>query len=363
MITVLTGQPGNGKTSKIIQVIREANEQGRLVYTVGIPKLLLPTIQVTRAQIMKWQERTEITVAEKDAYRITRPFNPLADFNRMATEPALDGEPTYLLDNFVEGSLIVVDEAQKGFQPTSSNKVPEWVSYLSEHRHHAMDFMFISQHPNYLHDNVTGQASRHWHIRNEWMGRKIYEWPEVQSTPASMASRLSGVKKPYKLDPTTYDLYESASGHTVLKHKVPPMAYLALFMVIALPTGAYAVYNRLQQRLHPEPKTAVIPNAPVSTVQKEPPIALVAVPLSAAEPIKTAVYENVQIVSNQYDWSQIAACMASTTKCTCYGDSAETLVVPENVCRSAASSGWSGRAKSNLVVNEPKQAKTTDNNS
>lgn len=357
MITLLTGQPGNGKTSKIINVIREAHLQGRIVYTVGIPKLLLPTIQISRAKLKTWHERTEISVDEKRAYVVTGKFDPLADFNRYSTEPANDGEPTYLLDNFVEGSLIIVDEAQKGFEPTSPNNVPEYVSYLSEHRHHGLDFLFISQDPAFVHDKVHKQATRHWHIRSQWMGRKIYEWSEAQMQPKSQMAVMNAVAKRYKVDPTTFDLYESASIHTVVKHKIPKMAYFAIFLMIALPIGVYAGMQRFQERYHPDGVATSAELQNVSNLGAKPLdpqnkslTSSAAQPISAQNQQKTPVYENIQIASTKYDWSKIGACMTFKGECRCYGDAGDRLVVPPDVCTAAVGSGWSGRPRQEYTV-------------
>lgn len=353
MITILTGQPGNGKTSKIINVIREAHLQGRIVYTVGIPKLLLPTIQISREKLKTWHERTEITNTEKQAYKITGKFDPLADFNRYCTEPANSGEPTYLLDNFVEGSLIIVDEAHKGFEPTSSNSVPDYVAYLSEHRHHGLDFLFVSQDPSFLHDKVHKQAIRHWHIRKEWLGRKIYEWSEAQMQPKSPASKLTGVSKRYTVDPTTFDLYESASIHTVVKHKTPLMFYFAVFVLIAVPIACYLVYNRMHDKFIPVKKDTIIDSVPLAVTKPILPVLPSNAPSLAS--YLPFVYENVQAVSTHFDWSKIGACMVFKGSCRCYGDAGERLVVPDTSCREAVSSGWSGR-NAVTVAPEPKSS-------
>ena len=47
-ITLLTAVPGGGKTSYAVwEVIRDAHNKGQIIYTVGIPKLTIPTIDLT----------------------------------------------------------------------------------------------------------------------------------------------------------------------------------------------------------------------------------------------------------------------------------------------------------------------------
>ena len=75
MITVLSGQPGNGKTSWVINEIKRELEKGRVIYTCGIPKIDLPVIPISRGQLVSWSER-EILPHELDddgepIYRLT----------------------------------------------------------------------------------------------------------------------------------------------------------------------------------------------------------------------------------------------------------------------------------------------------
>ncbi len=123
------------------------------------------------------------------------------------------------------------------------------------------------------------------------------------------------------------------------------MAFLALFMVFALPTGAYAVYNRLNQRFHPEPITQEIANAtPIKNenhVYDQKHEKNNVIQSTSYEPQKPA-FQPMQLVSNQYDWSQVAACMDMGSRCQCYGDNAQPLVLPQDVCKSALR-GWGGR--------------------
>ena len=56
-IMLLTAVPGAGKTAYAIQnVILKAHREGKIIYTCGIPKLKIPTIELTYAQLRKWSE-------------------------------------------------------------------------------------------------------------------------------------------------------------------------------------------------------------------------------------------------------------------------------------------------------------------
>ncbi|SDZ04263.1 hypothetical protein SAMN05421754_10474 [Nitrosomonas sp. Nm58] len=46
---------------------------------------------------------------------------------------------------------------------------------------------------------------------------------------------------------------------------------------------------------------------------------------------------------DQMDWSQVSSCIASESKCVCYGKLSEQLSVPSGTCRNAVKRGWSSR--------------------
>lgn len=324
MIILLTGQPGNGKTSKIINEIRKDLAAGRTVYTVGIPKLKLPVIQISRAQVIKWHEKT----LKKDQI------------------VEMGEEPVYELDYIVEGSKIYVDEAQKGFEP-SGVKVPEHISFLSEHRHHGLDFVFISQYPFLIHQTIRALITKHWHIRSTWKGRKLHEWPEWQERPQSQTALALSASESYEIDVSTFAEYESASIHTVVKHKRPIYVYFVMASFLLLPIALYFSFARIYAKTQKSPETAAIVKAKTneSAIKSSNNIIKVSGPVNTVSQIEKPVFENVQIVSTQYDWSTIGACVSSKNKCTCYGDEGNKLAVPDSVCKAAVGYGWSGRSK------------------
>jgi zona occludens toxin len=317
MITLLTGQPGNGKTSWIINQIKKDIEAGRVVYTVGIPKLDLACITLPRSAILSWHER-DIKEGSYDD----------------------DGEPIYLLRNIQEGSKIYVDEAQKSFAPSGTN-VPEHINYLSEHRHHGLDFVFITQFPALVHTTVRALVTTHFHIRLTWSGRRIFEWPDWQNDPKSTTSMQCAVSKRYKIDKSTFKHYESASIHTKVKHTIPVKAFFFLVVLIITPFLVYQSVHRVLAKTDPNQKiqqqaTAspgeIVFNSNVPKNEIAAPVQVPPVPVKATYKI----YELPDI----FDWQSVNACVASRSKCTCYDAAAVVLTIPEHVCRVAAQKGW-----------------------
>lgn len=360
MITLLTGQPGNGKTSKIINEIRKDLAEGRTVYTVGIPKLKLPVIELTRSQVQLWHLRTEVLQDEKSF--IVDNFSPssmlqyknfikskdivFSDDFINATDREKEG--VYVLNNIVEGAKIYVDEAQKGFEP-SGTKIPEHISYLSEHRHHGLDFVFITQYPFLVHQTIRALVTIHWHIRNTWKGRKIHEFPEWQEKPQSQQSLSLAISSKYDIDKTTFNEYESASIHTKVEHKKPFFLYLILISFIAVPLLAYFSVTRIYAKTQPQSISQELKNdLKQNSLTSD---NLLNTSSSIAPPLvhEKPRFIQMQVVSTSYDWSTIAACVSMRNRCSCYGDAGDLLAVPPEVCRSAVSSGWAGRKKPDLT--------------
>lgn len=320
MITVLSGQPGNGKTSWVINEIKRELEKGRVIYTCGIPKIDLPVIPISRGQLVSWSER-EILPHELDD----------------------DGEPIYRLTQFKEGSLFIVDEAQKTFAPCGS-KVPDHISYLSEHRHHGLDFIMITQSPTFLNSYVDENTSKHLHIRSTWRGRKIYEWPEVQSNPTSSTSLTNAAVKPYKIDPSTFQHYESASLHTKIKHTVPLRAWFFGFILVLLPVLIYYSFTRIYTKTQPKEDTHILVTSDPVKISQKPNQEFIKNMRSGKYSSKDVLdSDNVRplySLPSNIRWDKIKACLASIDRCACYDSYAVQVLVPDDLCRQASEKGW-----------------------
>jgi len=129
MIIILTATPGCGKTNHAVwSHIKPAVEAERIVYVCGIPDLKLTHIPISREKLNTWAQRT--------------PLDP--------NKP----EGIQNLDNFVEGSLIVVDEAAYPWPAIDLKEPPEHIKYLSQHRKHGIDFLVITQSSKFVHPYV-----------------------------------------------------------------------------------------------------------------------------------------------------------------------------------------------------------------
>lgn len=326
-ITLITAAPGAGKTIYAVwNIIKPAIEADRVVYTAGIPDLKLPAISLSYSQVKKWSDREMIEVENPSGI-------PIPD----------DERPTRL-QNIAEGALIVIDECQYLWPAAGSRDPTDDIKYLTKHRHHGLEFILITQAPQLIHKNVLAVVDKHIHMVADWHGRKRYEWPEYCATVRATSSKLKAVTQRYELPKEAYGLYRSASMHVVQKRRKPMMAYFVPIALIALITAVYLFKTRLIDRTHHQEIVTDNNETPSNTlqnttsqIQQTTPTQQPSIP---AQPVQPATYA---VVSQMVDWSKVSACLATKTRCVCYGKSAERLVIPSETCRKAVEAGWPGQ--------------------
>lgn len=307
MITLITGTPGTGKTIYAVwHEIKKAIEKGRTVYVSGIPKLTLPASPLSDHEVRNW-------------YHTCPKENP-EDPDEIAKLSTID-----------EGALVVIDEVQRLWRPAGAGAISPDIAALEIHRHHGMDFVVMTQHPSLLHRNVRALVGKHIHLRKTALGSFLYEFPEWCENPQTKGARTACVSSRYKLPKAAFDLYESASLHVKTSKRLPVQLLTFFVVLLLLPVGGYFFVNRMVA------KTKAPGSVALGSV----------VSASAAAPSMPVLPEmlNISMVSNQVDWTKVAACIASSTVCRCYGDAAERLAIPDESCRSAIKNGWSGRPR------------------
>lgn len=308
-ITLLTSVPGGGKTSYAVwNVIRTAFEEGKIIYTVGIPKLTVPTIELTYDQVRQWFKTSE---------------------NK-------EGLPE--LVNIEHGSIIVIDEVQR-IWPATGSKISDDIKELSVHRHYGLTFFIITQAPNLIHRNVLALVDRHLHIGVNWAGRKIFEWSEYCRTPSTKTSKDSAITFNYKLPKESFQLYHSATQH-VKPQKRAPMAFFVfvLALILTIVFGYFGV-NRVMSKSAP-----VESNNSDELISEETPV--IEAPKTTTPVIQELPKFDTQILTKDINWDDVTACLQNASgECGCYGVSAQRLVVPKESCEMAVKYGWSRKSK------------------
>lgn len=311
MITLITGQPGAGKTLLLVhEFLTEAKEKGRPIVADGIPDLVIP--HEPAPPVPEWTHHVEDASSQ-------------------------DGKK--LLYTFPEGSLVVIDECQRVFRPRGVSKsVPPEVAAFETHRHQGLDFILITQHPGLLDSNVRRLVGRHLHIRDLGiLGRKVYEWPEA-TDPEKF--RNAPVQRGWKLPKKSFDLYKSSSLHIKPKRGIPKgVAVLALCVPLILAGGFYA-YQSVQKKVQPPPVAAVETPKPVAgqggsvvaTVEPKSPADMLVEfsPVVPGRPETAPAFDALRVVKNM---PVVAGCVQTPKKCTCQNQQGLDAGLDDLQCR------------------------------
>ncbi|MGH8777739.1 zonular occludens toxin domain-containing protein [Paraburkholderia sp.] len=200
MITLITGTPGSGKTLYTVWSIAREQKAGRQLMVDGIRDLAIDHVDVDEPWLRKW------------------------------------------FDHRAHNDLIVIDEAQRIWPPTSvSVKVSEDIEKLHVHRHLGVDFYLITQHPQRINKTVRDLVGRHVHVRKLFgMNRAmLYEWDHCHN----VASLRDAVKTMWAYPRDVFKLYTSAEIHTKQKAVIPKALFILPVALIAVVVFGVAAFH------------------------------------------------------------------------------------------------------------------------
>lgn len=247
-----------------------------------------------------------------------------------------------------DGSIVVIDEAQRAFRPRHvTSKVPEHVSKLETHGHKGLDLFFITQHPGLIEGNVLRLVQSHRHVKRLWgaPAATVHQWEDVNRSPDQ--SRRGSLQTTWRYPKDVYKVYESATHHTV-KVRPPLRLFLLVLMLIAGPgLIAYALLrDRGATPTEASTPDKAGPGAAAPGQAARPPGAT---PLSVSEyaALHRPRVEGLQYTAPVYDQvMQVQSapvpvgCLASIAKCRCYTEQGTPLGVPKDLCEKIAESGY-----------------------
>ncbi len=368
MITIISGVPGSGKTALLVEMMMKELEQGRKIFTIGIPRLLLNVQE--GGDPHTWQDGTWLQIdyynpAKTHSKGIKSEWMPRGcpdSCEWLSTCPRVGAlNPIYTPD---AGALVIIDESHTHFPQRASGKTPPpYIEALTVHRHQGLDIWFVSQRPSFLDPFVRGLSSRHIHLSlNPFSftgSRNKYEWSEYQET-VNRTSKLLAAKSDYKPSPAVFPLYASATVHTKLDQRMPTImrVFLVALCIVLVMVGAvvYRVQDRMQSIKNSQASTvaggiggdrraqtmtAATANPPPLGVSGVPlvPLLTESVPVSAVAaapaPMALPAVFNVS-PSSPAEFVQISACMASESRCQCYTHHGIKLPMSDEECRAAS---------------------------
>lgn len=302
MITLITGQPGAGKTLFTLQYVQDlAAKDGRQVFYSGIKDLKLSWLELEKPE--EWFE-------------------------------------------VPQGAIVVIDEAQRIFRPRGAGaQVPRHVSELETHRHQGIDLFIVTQHPMLVDTNVRRLVGRHFHVVRSFGLKRatVHEWNAVKEQCDK--SREDSVRHEWSYPQDVFALYHSAEVHTH-KARLPARVFVLGALPVLLAGLVWVVAKWWEKSGSIQPQKS--PAAKAETKAPEP-VRTASGKLSAAEWVAehrprieglaytAPVYDDVtKPVRAPYP----AACLASKARCGCYSDQGTRLDMPEALCRQIVERGF-----------------------
>lgn len=293
MITLITGQPGAGKTLfALFQVKTLSDKENRPVYYSGINDLKLPWLQLEDA----------------------------GDWHKCPV-----------------GSIIVIDECQRAFRPRGNGtQVPESVAKFETHRHQGHDVYLITQHPMLLDSNVRRLVGRHCHVVRAFgaKGANIHEWGEVREQCDK--SRSGSLETLWRYPREVFGWYHSAEVHTH-RLRIPPRFFFLLLMPFLLAGISYGLYG--WWKAHRDGQTVKDGVAAVATAsgattapgQVKDKIAYLEerTPRIAGLPHTAPVYDNV---TTPTEAPIPVGCLQTETRCRCIDQQGVDYATDEATC-------------------------------
>lgn len=316
MITLITGQPGAGKTLRTIWMVEDLrSRENRTVYYSGITDLALP-----------W---TELTTPEK------------------------------WFDCPV-GSIIVIDECQRLFRPRSNGStVPESVAAMETHRHRGLDIFLVTQHPMLLDSNIRRLVGTHVHVMRAFGAHaaRVHQWGEVRENCDK--SRTGSQSALWKYPKEVFGYYKSAELHTH-KFRFPPRLLLLVLGPLVLAGLLYYLASHLmglgdKKKPSPDPLGALASDGQATTLESFAPGSArrpqdwIAAhqPRLPGVPHTAPAYDEVTRPAHA---PYPVGCVQIADACHCYSDQGTVLAVEPDICVSLVKTGffraWDGSTAS-----------------
>ncbi|WP_397378584.1 zonular occludens toxin domain-containing protein [Pseudomonas sp.] len=249
-----------------------------------------------------------------------------------------------------EGCVIFIDEVQDYLGLRSGKEVPEWIKDFAKHRHDGKDIIATTQDPMFIDPFVRKLCKPHVHYIRPWnMKGCRYTWDSVQNDPTTKTAKKSGQSELITPNPEVFKLYTSTVLDT---HKARPpwkviiVGVLALVMMIGgISTAIYLLAN--MNEAPPAALTTLQEVGDSAATGTYAPIDPAGVPKTwtvenlkpaiAGMPHTAPIYDGLTAPS---DFPRVAACIYSRrTGCDCYSQQATPLDIPESACLAHVSDG------------------------
>lgn len=191
-ITLVTGQPGHGKSLYSISMMREAKADGFTCYAIGYDGLSEDAALPSPVPVEEWFK-------------------------------------------LPPGSALFVDEAHKFLPKPGKGPEPEWITKLAEVRHAGIRLVLITQDPRSVHHFLRRRAGVHFHLERKTGHNFATLWTfrPVADDPQDYHARQKAQSKLWRYPKQDFSVYHSAELHAV-KTSIPWKFYAAPLILVGL---------------------------------------------------------------------------------------------------------------------------------
>lgn len=274
----------------------------------------------------------------------------IADFDR-AIHGIGDLDALDKWEDLPDGSVVLVDEAQRFLRPRSSRQVPDWIGAFETHRHRGFDFFFITQHPSLIDSHVRKLIGRHIHYHRPF-GMKTasrYTWEHCCESPDEFNFKKAERAR-VTPNPEVFTLYKSTVLDTHKRRLPWKMIIIGVLAACAVLGGLAYPFLHYGSKAVSAPvaapaaavnssadlRGAVVPeNLTPHSGPREFKISDL-VPRQRSLPWSAPVYDHL---TQPTDFPRIAACVSSASRCTCFTQQATPVDVEFSVCRQIVREG------------------------
>lgn len=250
-------------------------------------------------------------------------------------------------------SILCIDECQEvGLMPLDRGHPAAWVRELSKVRHYGMDFLLVTQDPGMVSSYVRRLVDHHVHAVRKFNTQLVtrYTWGRCMDSPERRGAQRGATVSVGKLPAEVFELYDSASAHT-MKRRVPRKVwFFAACLLVAVAAIAALPFAIGRVKDASEPLRAA-PGAALSDVGRS--LSPASEPDAADMALRRSDYvawlkprvPGLPWTAPAYDGQAVQSrpavyCIAvEGGGCTCLSEQGTRLDVQPSMCRSIAVNG------------------------
>jgi len=312
-ITLITGNPGAGKTLRALHLLHGLQPTGKRLYIHGVTDYTGAAEVITDEQLNTWHD-------------------------------------------WAEDAVILVDECHKSIPQRTKDKPPVWIEAFAETRHKAVFWLLVTQEPMSLDAFVRRRVGQHEHLEPRTQKQSlIFSW-QKSANITDYHERQNATKTLWKLDNAQFQHYKSATIH---ERRNAPIPYLKLSIIIGVIVliiyGIFSAYTAFSSfdgkptQIIPSIQSQEIINPPLSnsnlSLNPNPELNKLnekinyieaRVPRVESQPWTAPIFDEVIP-----DLPETYSCLmtANKTRCACYTAQGVSVQLDKNTCIYLAQNG------------------------